>query len=170
MFTKTVKRPLGPRLFRPASVTTSPAHSSSPILCEHGDTSHQEGFGVAGPQDESWSKYLMEGMEADVLTWSGKVVGVQIPNTVTLKVRADAACCPAGFACCDRYRHSLHALHHPSVAIGTSGISVLGWGSFAASRASRFSSPTEDDGRVVDWPMQVVECDPGLKGNTAQGA
>jgi hypothetical protein len=38
-------------------------------------------------QDETWSKYLKEGMEADVLTWSGKVVGVQIPNTVTLQVR-----------------------------------------------------------------------------------
>jgi hypothetical protein len=38
-------------------------------------------------QDETWSKYLKEGMEADVLTWSGTVVGVQIPNTVTLEVR-----------------------------------------------------------------------------------
>ena len=41
-------------------------------------------------QDESWSKYLKEGMEADVLTWSGTVVGVQIANVVTLQVRERA--------------------------------------------------------------------------------
>eukprot|EP00889_Picochlorum_renovo_P005655 jgi/Picre1/32685/NNA_008030.t1 len=34
------------------------------------------------PEDESWSKYLKEGMDVQVLTWNGKVISVDLPNTV----------------------------------------------------------------------------------------
>jgi len=37
------------------------------------------------PEDD-YAKYLKEGMEADILTWNEKVVGVQMPTTVTLEV------------------------------------------------------------------------------------
>ncbi|KAI8103866.1 hypothetical protein M9434_002135 [Picochlorum sp. BPE23] len=38
------------------------------------------------PEDESWSKYLKEGMDVQVLTWNGKVISVDLPNTVELEV------------------------------------------------------------------------------------
>ena len=37
-------------------------------------------------QDETWSLFLKEGMEAGVLTWEGKVIGVELPRTVSLQV------------------------------------------------------------------------------------
>jgi translation elongation factor P len=41
-------------------------------------------------KDDSWAKYMKEGMEAGVLEWEGKVIGVDLPRTVPLKVeRAD---------------------------------------------------------------------------------
>lgn len=37
-------------------------------------------------RDESWAKYLKEGMDVSVLVWNGKVISVDIPNTVELEV------------------------------------------------------------------------------------
>ena len=37
-------------------------------------------------RDDSWAKFLKEGMEAGVLEWQGKVIGVELPRTVTLEV------------------------------------------------------------------------------------
>ncbi len=37
-------------------------------------------------KDDSWAKFLKEGMEAGVLEWGGKVVGVELPRTVSLQV------------------------------------------------------------------------------------
>ena len=37
-------------------------------------------------KDESWSIYLKEGMEANVLEWEGKVIGVELPRTVSLEI------------------------------------------------------------------------------------
>jgi translation elongation factor P len=36
--------------------------------------------------DESWAKYLKEGMDVSVLVWDGKVISVDLPNTVELEV------------------------------------------------------------------------------------
>lgn len=38
------------------------------------------------PRDDSWAKYLKEGMSVSVLTWNGKIIGVEMPNSVVLKV------------------------------------------------------------------------------------
>ncbi|KAK9806123.1 hypothetical protein WJX72_002289 [[Myrmecia] bisecta] len=38
------------------------------------------------PKDDSWAKYLMEGMEVQLLTWNGKVISVDVPNTVEIEV------------------------------------------------------------------------------------
>ena len=38
------------------------------------------------PRDDSWAKYLKEGMSVSVLTWNGKIIGVEVPNSVVLKV------------------------------------------------------------------------------------
>lgn len=37
-------------------------------------------------RDDSWAKFLKEGMQVQVLTWNGRVIDVEVPNTVTLKV------------------------------------------------------------------------------------
>ncbi len=37
-------------------------------------------------RDESWAKYLKEGMEAGIVSWNGKVISVEMPNTVELVV------------------------------------------------------------------------------------
>jgi len=37
-------------------------------------------------RDESWAKYLKEGMDVQVLVWNGKVISVDIPNAVELEV------------------------------------------------------------------------------------
>lgn len=37
-------------------------------------------------EDKSWSKYLKEGAEVDVLTWNDKVIDVQVPQTMSLEV------------------------------------------------------------------------------------
>lgn len=38
------------------------------------------------PRDEDWAKYLKEGMDVGVLLWNGKVISVELPNTVELEV------------------------------------------------------------------------------------
>lgn len=38
------------------------------------------------PEDKSWSKYLKEGMDVQVLMWNGNVISVDLPNTVELEV------------------------------------------------------------------------------------
>lgn len=38
------------------------------------------------PEDKSWSDYLKEGTEVDVLSFNGKVIGVQLPVMMSLKV------------------------------------------------------------------------------------
>ena len=38
------------------------------------------------PRDESWAKYLKEGMDVSVLVWNGNVISVDLPNTVELEV------------------------------------------------------------------------------------
>ena len=38
--------------------------------------------------DDSWGKYLKEGMDVSVLLWNGKVISVDIPNAVELEVVA----------------------------------------------------------------------------------
>lgn len=38
------------------------------------------------PKDESWAKYLKEGMDVSVLLWDGKVISVDLPNTVELEI------------------------------------------------------------------------------------
>ena len=35
---------------------------------------------------DSWAKYLKEGMNVNLLTWNGKVIDVEVPNSVILKV------------------------------------------------------------------------------------
>lgn len=35
---------------------------------------------------DSWAKYLKEGMNVNLLTWNGKVIDVEVPNSVVLKV------------------------------------------------------------------------------------
>mmetsp|Transcript_7235 Transcript_7235/g.18529 ORF Transcript_7235/g.18529 Transcript_7235/m.18529 type:complete len:255 (+) Transcript_7235:81-845(+) len=35
---------------------------------------------------DSWSKYLKEGMEVDLLEWNGQVIGVELPRTVSLLI------------------------------------------------------------------------------------
>lgn len=37
-------------------------------------------------KDDSWAKYLKEGMDVSVLLWNGKVISVDIPNTVELEI------------------------------------------------------------------------------------
>ena len=37
-------------------------------------------------KDESWAKYLKEGMDVSVLVWNGKVISVDVPNAVELEV------------------------------------------------------------------------------------
>jgi hypothetical protein len=37
-------------------------------------------------RDEDWAKYLKEGMDVGVLLWNGKVISVELPNTVELEV------------------------------------------------------------------------------------
>lgn len=37
-------------------------------------------------RDESWAKYLKEGDDVSVLLWNGKVISVDIPNSVELEV------------------------------------------------------------------------------------
>jgi translation elongation factor P len=37
-------------------------------------------------KDDSWAKYLKEGMDVSVLVWNGKVISVDIPNSVELEV------------------------------------------------------------------------------------
>ncbi|PSC73370.1 Elongation factor P [Micractinium conductrix] len=37
-------------------------------------------------KDEDWAKYLKEGMDVGVLLWNGKVISVEVPNTVELEV------------------------------------------------------------------------------------
>jgi hypothetical protein len=36
--------------------------------------------------DESWAKYMKEGMDVSVLVWNGNVISVDVPNTVELLV------------------------------------------------------------------------------------
>jgi len=38
------------------------------------------------PRDDAWAKYLKEGMNVSVLTWNGRVIDVECPNSVVLKV------------------------------------------------------------------------------------
>lgn len=37
-------------------------------------------------KDESWAKYMKEGMDVSVLVWNGNVISVDVPNTVELEV------------------------------------------------------------------------------------
>lgn len=36
--------------------------------------------------DDAWIKYLKEGMDVGVVIWNGKVISVDLPNTVELQV------------------------------------------------------------------------------------
>lgn len=38
------------------------------------------------PADDTWAKYLKEGLIVNVVTWDGKTISVDLPNTVELKV------------------------------------------------------------------------------------
>jgi translation elongation factor P len=38
------------------------------------------------PRDDSWAKFLKEGMGVSVLLWDGRVISVDLPNTVELEV------------------------------------------------------------------------------------
>jgi len=38
------------------------------------------------PEDETWSKYLKEGLTVSIVTWEGKTISVDLPNTVELVV------------------------------------------------------------------------------------
>jgi len=38
------------------------------------------------PKDDAWAKYLKEGANVNLLTWNGKVIDVETPNNVVLKV------------------------------------------------------------------------------------
>lgn len=46
-------------------------------------TSYEE---VRIEEDSEWSKYLKEGMVVQVMEWNGKVISVDLPNTVELEV------------------------------------------------------------------------------------
>ncbi|UPR03254.1 elongation factor P [Chloropicon primus] len=46
-------------------------------------TSYEE---IRLEKDDTWAKFLKEGMEAGVLEWEGKVIGVELPRTVSLQV------------------------------------------------------------------------------------
>lgn len=37
-------------------------------------------------KDDAWAKYLKEGMEVGIVSWNGKVISVEMPNTVELVV------------------------------------------------------------------------------------
>jgi len=37
-------------------------------------------------EDPEWSKYLKEGMDVQVMEWNGKVINVDLPNTVELEI------------------------------------------------------------------------------------
>lgn len=37
-------------------------------------------------REEAWAKYIKEGMDVQVVTWNGKVISVEMPNTVDLIV------------------------------------------------------------------------------------
>jgi translation elongation factor P len=37
-------------------------------------------------KDETWAKYMKEGMDVGILAWNGKVISVDLPNTVELLV------------------------------------------------------------------------------------
>lgn len=37
-------------------------------------------------QDEAWAKYLKEGLTVNIVTWEGKTISVDLPNTVELQV------------------------------------------------------------------------------------
>ena len=37
-------------------------------------------------RDDSWANFLKEGMEANVLEWRGKVIGVELPRQISLEV------------------------------------------------------------------------------------
>jgi Elongation factor P (EF-P) OB domain len=38
------------------------------------------------PGDDSWVKYLKEGMDVQLVLWNGRVLSVDLPNTVELEV------------------------------------------------------------------------------------
>lgn len=38
------------------------------------------------PKDDAWAKFLKEGMNVNVLTWNGRVIDVEVANSVVLKV------------------------------------------------------------------------------------
>ena len=38
------------------------------------------------PRDDDWAKYMKEGMEVSLLKWNGRVISVDVPNTVELEV------------------------------------------------------------------------------------
>ena len=42
-------------------------------------------------RDDAWAKFLKEGMEAAVLEWEGKVIGVELPRTVALEITETTA-------------------------------------------------------------------------------
>lgn len=37
-------------------------------------------------REESWAKYLKEGLVVELVIWNGKVIGVDPPNTIDLEV------------------------------------------------------------------------------------
>jgi hypothetical protein len=37
-------------------------------------------------KDDSWAKYLKEGFVVELVTWNGKVISVEPPNTIDLEV------------------------------------------------------------------------------------
>lgn len=37
-------------------------------------------------KDDTWAKYLKEGMDVSVLVWNGKVISIDVPNAVELEV------------------------------------------------------------------------------------
>lgn len=45
-----------------------------------------ESFEESRLAEDDWAKFLMEGMEVEVCEWNNKVIDVQLPNTVELKV------------------------------------------------------------------------------------
>ena len=46
------------------------------------------------PRDDAWAKWLKDGMEAQLLKWDGRVISVDLPKNVDLRVCGRLAeCC-----------------------------------------------------------------------------
>jgi hypothetical protein len=55
-------------------------------LCGKLTSPHQPLPNARSSQDDTWAKYLKEGLIVNVVTWDGKTISVDLPNTVELKV------------------------------------------------------------------------------------